>query len=630
MNGELQEMLKTLPEKPGVYLMHDRSDTVIYVGKAKILKNRVRQYFQSSKNHSPKVLAMVAHIHHFEYIVTDNETEALMLECNLIKKYKPKYNILLKDDKHYPFIKIETGKDYPGILITRKRERDSAKYYGPYLNASVARETLELLRKTFGLYSCHHSFPRDCGKIRPCLYYHIHQCCGVCTGKITPEEYKENIFRAERFLEGKTEGLKEEFAAEMKKASHKMEYEKAAYYRDQLKNIETVSEKQKMLINVTKEQDYIGFAQDGDDACVQVFFVRDGKVLGREHFPINRAGNEKGAELLGSFMKQFYHARERIPKEIRIQEEPEDKDEIAVWLSALKGSKVSLSVPKRGDGKAMMEMVRNNALQSLENIRKADNKTKALLLELKEEFQLPVLPRRIESYDISNTAGADSVGGMVVFFDGIPFKRAYRKFKIQSVTGADDYASMCEVLFRRMNQGEEERNLTECGELSLEQAKFYPFPDLILLDGGKGHVRTVNRMMNERGWKIPVLGMVKDDRHKTRAVTDGEREFSFGVSSPIFRFFTKIQDEVHRYAISYHKKLHKKNQMTSSLEAISGIGPAKRNALLRHFGSITAIKQAEQEELLCVPGITKPLAQRIYETFHGSNTVSKQQNPPVK
>ncbi len=616
MNEQIQEMLKTLPEQPGVYLMRDQSGSVIYVGKAKNLKNRVRQYFQSSKHHSPKVQAMVEHIHRFEYIVTDSETEALMLECNLIKKYRPKYNILLKDDKHYPFLKIETGKDYPKIFMTRKRERDNAKYYGPYLNAAVARETLELLRKTFGLYSCNQEFPRDCGKSRPCLYYHMNQCPGICTGKVSPEEYAQMMHRAERFLEGETRDLKEEFTNAMMLSSQNLEYEKAAYYRDQLKNMEQITEKQKMLVNVKKEQDFIGFAQDGDDACVQVFFVRDGKVLGREHFAMNGAGNEEGADLLSGFVKQFYHDSKMIPKEILLQEEIEEGQEIALWLSSLKGSKVTVSVPKRGEGKAMMEMVRTNALQSLENIRSAANKTKALLLELKEELQLPVLPRRVESYDISNTAGADSVGGMVVFSDGVPLKRAYRKFKIKSVEGPDDYASMCEVLFRRMTHGIQEQKLIETGELEPNKAKFYPFPDLILLDGGKGHVNAVKGLMKEKGWTVPILGMVKDDRHKTRGITNGEQEFSFRVSSPAFRFFARIQEEVHRHAITYHKQVHKKHQLMSSLEEISGIGPAKRKSLLQYFGSAAAIKRADIAELCKVSGITEELAQRIYEKYH--------------
>ncbi len=616
MNEQIQAMIKTLPDQPGVYLMRDNADSVIYVGKAKNLKNRVRQYFQSSKHHSPKVTVMVKNIHHFEYIVTDSETEALMLECNLIKKYMPKYNILLKDDKHYPFLKIETGKDYPKVFMTRKRERDNAKYYGPYLNAAVARETLELLRKTFGLYSCNREFPRDCGKSRPCLYYHMKQCPGICTGKISPEEYAQMVYNAERFLEGKTGDLKEEFTHEMMLSSQNLEYEKAAYYRDQLKNIEQITEKQKMLVSVKKEQDFIGFAQDGDDACIQVFFVRDGKVQGREHFSMKGEGNEEGAELLSGFVKQFYHNSNMIPKEILLQEEIEDGEEISLWLSTLRGSKVTVSVPKRGEGKAMMEMVRTNALQSLENIRSAANKTKALLLELKEELKLPVLPRRIEAYDISNTAGADSVGGMVVFSDGAPLKRDYRKFKIKSVEGADDYASMCEVLFRRMTHGIQEQKQIETGELEPSKAKFYPMPDLILLDGGKGHVNAVKALMLENGWEIAVLGMVKDDRHKTRGITNGEQEFSFSVSSPVFRFFARIQEEVHRHAITYHKKVHKKNQLMSSLEEILGIGPAKRKALLQHFGSATAIKRADISELCKVSGITEELAKRIYEKYH--------------
>ena len=616
MNDDIRESLKTLPDQPGVYLMRDVSDTVIYVGKAKILKNRVRQYFQSSKNQAPKVRAMVEHIHRFEYIVTDSETEALMLECNLIKKYCPKYNILLKDDKHYPFLKIQGKVPYPRITITRKRERDHAKYFGPYLNVHIARETLDLLRKLFGLYSCNRVFPRDCGKGRPCLYYHMKQCVGVCTGNISPQEYQQTLCRAEAFLEGKTGALKQEFTQMMYQASERMEYEKAAFYRDQLRNIEQIEKKQKMLVNIKKEQDYIAFAQDGEEVCIQVFFVRDGKVLGREHYKMNGAGAAPGAEILSGFVKQFYHNNEMIPKEILLQEEIEDRGEIEVWLSEIRGSKVVINVPKRGDGRAMMEMVRNNAVQSLENIRSVSNKTKALLLELKEELHLPVLPRRIEAYDISNTAGADSVGGMVVFADGVPLKRAYRKFQIKSVEGPDDYASMCEVLYRRMKHGIEEQKQVETGALERSKAKFLPLPDLILLDGGKGHVSAVAGMMKEQSWNIPLLGMVKDDRHRTRGITDGQQEFTFGVQSLPFRFFAQVQEEVHRHAISYHKKVRKKKQLLSSLEEIPGIGPAKRKALLKHFGSAAAIKRANAVELCQVSGITPELAERVYQKYH--------------
>lgn len=618
MNEQIRATLKTLPEQPGVYLMHGGDDTVIYVGKAKILKNRVRQYFQSSQNHTPKVRAMVEHIRRVEYIVTDSETEALMLECNLIKKYRPKYNILLKDDKHYPFLKIQTGTPYPRISMTRRRERDSGKYYGPYVNAAVARETLELLRKLFGLYSCSRVFPRDCGKGRPCLYYHMKQCVGVCTGKVTPEEYQQAVARAAALLEGKTGTLREDMTREMYEASERMEFERAAHLRDSLRSLEQISEKQKMLVSVNKEQDYVACARDGEDACVQVFFVRDGKVLGREHYSMKGAGLSEPWELLSDFVKQFYHGSERIPKEILLQEEIEDQEEIARWLSGLRGSRVKLSVPRRGEGRAMMEMAARNAAQSLENIRNASNKTKVLLMELKEELHLPILPRRIESYDISNTAGADSVGGMVVFIDGAPLKKAYRKFKIQSVEGPNDYASTCEVIYRRLRHGHEEQERIKGGSLAPEAAKFFPLPDLILLDGGAGHVNAVSAMLGENGWNIPLLGMVKDDRHRTRAITNGREEFSFGVQSRLFRFFVKIQEEVHRYAITYHRSVHKKKQLLSALEEIPGIGAAKRTALLRHFGSAAAVKRAGQEELRQVKGISPALAEQIYQKYHKS------------
>lgn len=603
MSEIIENMIKTLPELPGVYLMHSADDTVIYVGKAKNLKNRVTQYFRSHKNHTPKVVAMVSRVHRFEYIVTDSETEALVLECNLIKKYMPKYNILLKDDKHYPFIKITADKEFPKIMMTRKPEHDGAKYYGPYLNANTARKSIEMLRRLFGIYTCSRSFPRDAGKGRPCLYYHMKQCSGVCTGEVSAEEYGEAISNAMAFLDGRHDAAIAQMEAEMYRASEEMRFEKAAALRDSIAVLRGISEKQKAIVNKNLEQDYIAYASDGAEACMQVFFVRDGKLSGRDNFKMKNTESEKPEEVYSQFILQFYAGGGQIPKTICLLCEPEEKEALEGWLSELKGSKVTICVPKRGEKRKMLDMAEANAVQAIEAVNLTKTHERAIMLELKSLLGLSKMPRIIECYDISHTAGADSVGGMVLYADARPRKSGYRKFKIESAAAADDYGAMAEVVFRRINRAIEGDD------------KFLPLPDLILLDGGRGQVSAVRRLLENISVEIPVFGLAKDDKHRTKELTTDTESITVPIRSKLFRFLANMQEEVHRYAIGYHKKLHKKSTVKSGLEGIKGVGPAKHKALLEYFKSVENIKAAEVSALRNVQGITPELAERIYSHF---------------
>lgn len=609
----IQEQLQKLPDDPGVYLMKNAEDTVIYVGKAKCLKNRVRQYFRATISHTEKVRQMVAHVDHFEYIVTDSELEAFVLECNLIKQYLPKYNILLKDDKHYPFLKITVNQPYPRVMIVRRREEDGARYFGPYLNRQVAKETMDLLRKIFGIYTCKHSFPKEIGKQRPCLYYHLRQCVGVCTGQVSEQAYGEIVQQVLEFLEGKQEELCRRLETEMEQASQRLEFERAANLRDKLRHIRQISQKQKMLGDVRKEQDFIACARDGERACVQVFFVREGKLSGREHFSMQHAEAEPTEVILEQFIRQFYGEGRMIPREIFLEQEIREQALTEQWLGMERGGRVRLCVPLRGEKKRMMDLVRTNAQQALADAAATRNRTRDLLFEIQTLLGLSSPPRRIESYDISHTSGTDAVGSMVVFCDGKPKRSAYRKFRIQAAPGGDDYASLSEVIYRRIRHGQEEL------EQNASQPKFLPFPDLILLDGGKGQVQVVQRLLDNLGVEIPLFGMVKDDRHRTRGLTTPQQEVAIPLQKPVFRFLQQVQEEVHRTAISYHRALHRKGQLTSALEEIPGIGPAKRKALLHHFGSVAAVGRAEIRELCAVRGISPSLAEKIYGWYHPQN-----------
>ncbi len=599
----IEKTIKTLPNLPGVYLMHSVDDTVIYVGKAKNLKNRVTQYFRSGKNHTPKVRAMVSNIHHFEYIVTDSELEALVLECTLIKKHMPKYNILLKDDKTYPFIKITGNNEFPKVIMTRKMVNDGGKYFGPYLNSNVARGSIELLRKIFGIYTCNRNFPKDIGKGRPCLYYHMKQCRGICTGAVSAEEYAHIMERVREFLEGNHSSAIKKMEDEMCIASENMEFERAAALRDSIQNLKSISEKQKIVGDLKKEMDYIAYASDAGEHVVQVFFVRGGKLSGRENFRMKNTESESVPEIITQFITQFYANSNQVPFELVVQCEIEDSETLVKWLEAQRGGKVVITVPKRGEKKKMLDMCYANALQSLDTINLTGSRERKIMLEIKELLGLDKMPRLIECYDISHTGGADSVGGMVVYEDTKPKKNRYRRFKIDSAESCDDYGAMSEVIFRRVNrflEGDE---------------KFTPLPDLILLDGGKGHVSVIRKLLRNLDVSIPVFGLAKDDSHKTKELVGEDEDIAISIRSHLFRFLAGVQEEVHRYAITYHKKLHKKSSVKSVLSDIPGVGEAKRTALLKHFKSVENIKNASVEELCMVKGISERIAEEINGFF---------------
>lgn len=614
---DLEEELKNLPSDPGVYLMHDDTDTIIYVGKAKVLKNRVRQYFQKNSNHTPKVLAMVSNIAYFEYIVTDSETEALALECNLIKKYRPKYNILLKDDKHYPYIKVTINEDYPKVLKVRKLQKDGAKYYGPYVCGATIKNTLEIIQKLFTPPTCRRKFPQDIGKGRPCLNYHINNCFAPCTGNVTKDEYRRVFFDICRFLDGNHKGLIESLTEEMKEASKKLEFEKAAMLRDKINAITDIEERQK-IINTAKQsdKDVIAAALGENIAFCEVFFIRSGKVLGRESYKIDNTHNSTESDVLTDFVKQFYQNSDYIPEEILTEHEIDDVDAISEWLRSRKHKKVTVASPKRGEKLELVRMVRKNADIALENykIKVMKEREKNTLLEtMQQTLGLDVLPNRIEAYDISNISGTDNVGGMVVFENGKPAKRKYRIFKIKSFEGADDYAAMKEVIYRRFRHALEEEEKIKNSEMKRNDAKFLPLPDLILLDGGKGHLNVILELMEMMDSDIPVFGMVKNDRHRTRGLVSRDGELEISPASAIFKLVTFIQDEVHKTAIEYHRKLHGK--IESELDKISGIGEKRRKALLTNFGSVDKIKEADIDELLNVKEMDRKSAEAVYEYF---------------
>ncbi len=613
-----EEELKNLPEQPGVYLMHDKDGTIIYVGKAKILKNRVRQYFRKNSNHTPKVLAMVANVEYFEYIVTDSETEALALECNLIKKHRPKYNILLKDDKHYPYLKVTINEPYPRILKVRKIIKDGAKYYGPYMGAGTLKNTLEIVQKLFKPPTCHRKFPQDIKKGRPCLNYHINTCFAPCTGKVSKDEYRQVFFGICRFLDGSHKELVAELDEQMKTASKNLEFEKAAALRDKIRSINEIENKQK-AINTEKQndKDIIALAAEDNLAFCEVFFVRNGKMTGRESYKIDNTSSCEPQEIMTDFVKQFYSASTDIPDEILTEYEIDDCDAISGWLRERKGKKVVVASPKRGEKLDLVKMVEKNAVTALANhkIKLLKEKEKSGVLEdMRTALGLQFTPKRIEAYDISNIQGEDNVGGMVVFENGRPAKRKYRIFKIKSFEGADDYAAMREVIYRRFRHALEEEEQIDSGTLNIRDAKFLPLPDLILLDGGKGHLNTIKELMSMMDSNVPVFGMVKNDKHRTRGLVSENGEIAVNPSSALFKLITFIQDEVHNTAITYHRKLHSK--IESELENISGIGEKRRNILLTSYESIDKIKEAAVNELAQLKGMDKKSAQSVYDYFH--------------
>ena len=620
---DFEDEIAKLPEQPGVYLMHDEDGAVIYVGKAKVLKNRVTQYFRKNSNHTPKVLAMVRRVAYFEYIITDSEREALVLECNLIKKYRPHYNILLKDDKQYPYIKVSINEPYPRVFMVHRMSNDGAKYYGPYMGRGTIKNTLDIIQKLFKPPTCARKFPGDIKKGRPCLNYHINTCFAPCTGQITKEEYRKVFFEICRFLEGKHGDLINELTNEMYEASAAMQYERAAACRDKIKSIKEVMDKQKITSTSKHDDaDVIAAAADGELAYIEVFFIRGGRVIGREHYRIEHTAGAGSEDMITDFIKQFYADCDFIPDEIITESEPHDAELISEWLRELKGRKVRITVPKRGDKAKLVLMVRMNAEKAVSNhkLRLLKEKEKSGVLEsMRELLGLDKIPNRIEAYDISNIMGADNVAAMAVFEYGRPAKRRYRRFKVQTVEGADDYASMREVIYRRFRHGMEEEARIEAGELNVRDARFLPYPDLILLDGGKGHLNAVSELMEMMDNDTPLFGMVKNDRHRTRGLVGRNGEVEISPSSPVFKLITHIQDEVHDAAISYFRKLHEK--IDSELNKIPGIGEKRRIALLTKYGNIDKIKEAEVEDLADTDSMDIKSAEAVYYYFRGKKNV---------
>lgn len=615
---DIQEELKKLPDRPGVYLMHDKNDSIIYVGKAVNLKNRVRQYFRASHNEGIRKDQMVTLIERFEYIITDSELEALVLECNLIKEHRPKYNILLKDDKTYPYIKVTLGETYPRVLFSRQMKKDKSQYFGPYSSAGAVKDTIELIQKLYQLRTCNRQLPRDTGKDRPCLNYHIHQCRGPCQGYISPEEYRVQIKKALDFLNGNYKPILEELEQKMQAASAELDFEKAMEYRDLMNSVRQVSEKQKVSNSDGEDKDIIALAKDDRDAVVQVFFIRDGRLIGREHFYVTINVGDSTQQILTSFLKQFYAGTPFIPKEIMLQTTIDDLDVIAQWLTDKRGQKVHIKIPRKGMKEKLVDLAQKNARlvlnQDKERLKREEGRTIGAMKEIAKILELPGLSR-VEAYDISNTNGFESVGSMVVYEKGRPCRSDYRKFKLRTVAGPDDYASMHEVLTRRFTHGMEERR--ERAEKQLDDAygSFTKFPDLIMMDGGRGQVNIALQVLDELNLSIPVCGMVKDDFHRTRGLYFNNVELPIDKDTEGFKLITRIQDEAHRFAIEYHRSLRSKEQVHSVLDDIPGIGPARRKALMRHFQSIDAIRSASVEQLCEADSMNEKAAHAVAAYF---------------
>ena len=612
-NFNIQEELKKLPGKPGVYLMHDEKDAIIYVGKAISLKNRVRQYFQSSRNKGAKIEQMVTHISRFEYIVTDSELEALVLECNLIKEHRPKYNTMLMDDKTYPFIKVTVNEPFPRVMMARRMKKDKAKYFGPYTSAGAVKDTIELIRKLYHIRSCNRSLPKDIGKERPCLNYHIHQCYAPCQGYISREEYRKSIDEVVRFLNGNYDPILKELEEKMLDASENLEFEKAIEYRELLASVQKIAQKQKITDTAGDDRDIIAMASEGEDAVVQVFFIRGGRLIGRDHFYLKIAENDTKSEILSSFIKQFYAGTPYIPAELMLPEEIEDQEIIEEWLTTRREHKVRLRIPKKGTKEKLVELAQKNAQMVLKNdkerLKREEGRTIGAVKELEKILGLTGIIR-MEAYDISNTNGFDSVGSMVVYEHGKPKRNDYRKFKIKSVQGPDDYASMNEVLTRRFEHGLRER------QDESETGGFQAFPDLIMMDGGRGQVNIALEVLEKLNLHIPVCGMVKDDNHRTRGLYFNNVELPIDRNSECFRLITRIQDEAHRFAITFHRQLRSKGQVHSILDDIPGVGPARRKDLMRSFENIEAIRNATVDDLKELRSMNEKSAQEVYKFFH--------------
>ena len=614
----IDEELKKLPAKPGVYIMHDEQDTILYVGKAVNLRNRVRSYFRENIGRGPQIDKMVSLIARFEYIVTDSELEALILENNLIKEHLPKYNTLLKDDKTYPYIKVTVGEAYPRILFVREMKKDKARYFGPYTSAGAVKDTIELLNKLYKLRTCNRSLPKDIGEGRPCLNYHIGQCSAPCQNLVSREEYREQVEKALNFLNGNYQPILKELQGKMQEAAEKMEFEEAAKYRDLFNSVKSVSQKQKISDSVGEDRDIIALAEDDRDAVVQVFFVRDGRLIGREHFYMTHIEGQKKPRILQEFVKQFYAGTPFIPREIMLQYEVEEQTLIEQWLTEKKEGRVKLIVPKIGTREKLVELAAQNAALVLskdkERIAREESRTTGAVKEIADLLGLPGIVR-MEAFDISNISGFANVGSMVVFEKGKPKRSDYRKFRIQSVAGPDDYACMREVLTRRFRHGMEEQSKLKEQELDNSLGSFTRFPDVLMMDGGRGQVNIALSVLKELNIHIPVCGMVKDDNHRTRGLYYNNVELPIDTHSEGFKLITRIQDEAHRFAIEYHRSLRSKSQVKSVLDEIPGVGPARRKALMRHFKSIEDVKNATVEELCGVPEIPVNVAEQIVGFF---------------
>ena len=616
---DFNEELKKLPAKPGVYIMHDGNDAIIYVGKAINLHNRVRSYFRKNIGRGPQIDKMVTQIARFEYIITDSELEALVLENNLIKEYSPRYNTMLKDDKTYPYIKVTLGDAYPRVMLSREMKKDKSRYFGPFTSAAAVKDTIDLINKLYMLRTCNKNLPKEAGKDRPCLNYHIKQCMAPCQGSISQEEYREEVGHALDFLSGNFSPVLKELERKMKEASENMEFEEAIKYRDLFNSVKKIAQKQKITDSDGEDKDIIALALDENDAVVQVFFIRDGKLIGREHFYMTHVSGNKRKQVLLDFVKQFYAGTPFIPRELMIQEEIEDTEVLEKWLSARKGSRVYIRVPKKGSKEKLVELAAKNAAlvlsQDREKIKREEGRTIGAVKEIAALIGVEGI-HRMEAYDISNISGFANVGSMVVYEKGKPKRSDYRKFKIKTVSGPDDYACMKEVLTRRFVHGMEEREEMALKEMEKEFGSFTKFPDLILMDGGKGQVNIALEVLQELQIDIPVCGMVKDDNHRTRGLYYRNQEIPIDRRSEGFKLITRVQDEAHRFAVEYHRSLRGKTQVKSVLDDIPGVGPARRKALMRHFKSIEEMKEADVEKLMEVPEIPEHIAEGIYRFFH--------------
>ena len=622
INFNIEEELKKLPGSPGVYIMHDKYDEIIYIGKAISLKNRVRQYFQSSRSKTAKIEKMVSKIARFEYIITDSELEALVLECNLIKEHRPKYNTMLKDDKSYPYIRVTVEEEFPRVLFSRTMKKDKSRYFGPYTSAGAVSDTIDLIHKLWKIRTCTRNLPKDIGKERPCLNYHIKQCNAPCQGYVSKEEYGQSVTQTLEFLNGNHKPVLSMLEKKMMEASDEMEFERAIEYRELIQSVKQIAEKQKITSQSMEDRDIIAMARDEEDAVVQVFFVRDGKIIGREHFHVSVATAEDEKQIIGSFVKQFYAGTPFIPREVWVQQEFREMRLIQEWLTKRRGQGVKFVIPKKGQKNRLVELAAKNAQvvldQDKEKIKREELRTIGAMNQIGEWLGLERV-RRIEAFDISNISGFESVGSMVVYEDGRPKRNDYRKFKIKTVQGPNDYASMEEVLTRRFEHGLEElRGLEENknGNSDTKFGSFTRFPDLIMMDGGRGQVNVALNVLQKLGLNIPVCGMVKDDNHRTRGLYYNNVEIPIDRFSEGFKLITRIQDEAHRFAIEYHRSLRSKGQVKSVLDDIEGIGPARRKALMRRFQSLEAVRDASQEELCATEGMNKRAAESVYAFFH--------------